>query len=130
VSTALLIDVGSTWTKGVAVSIPSGRLVGRTQHPTTLAEGIMHGVDAVVAELSEMHEGDIVFRAATSSAAGGLRVAAVGLVPALTGLAAKQASLGAGARVVFNGNFVLAGEEIAAMQEAKPDIVLLAGGTF
>jgi uncharacterized protein (TIGR01319 family) len=70
-----------------------------------------------------------VFRAATSSAAGGLRIAAIGLVPALTGFAARQASLGAGARVVFTGSYVLGADEIEAMRDQRPDIVLLSGGT-
>lgn len=128
---ALLIDVGSTWTKGVAVSLPDGRLAGRCQHPTTLAEGIMRGAQAVIDELQKnVPAGSTVaFRAATSSAAGGLRVAAIGLVPDLTGLAARQASLGAGARVVFTGAYALADDEIVALREARPDIILLSGGT-
>jgi uncharacterized protein (TIGR01319 family) len=129
--TALLIDVGSTWTKGVAVALPEGRLLARCQHPTTLAAGagIMHGVDAVTKALAGMAPGRVVFRAATSSAAGGLRVAAIGLVPALTGTAARQASLGAGARVVFTGSYVLAPEELEAIRTARADIILLTGGT-
>lgn len=126
---AHLIDVGSTWTKGVAVSVDDGRLLARRQHPTTLEAGIMEGVDAIVAALETAVEGTVVFRAATSSAAGGLRIAAVGLVPALTVFAARQASLGAGARVVFTGSYVLGADEIEAMRSARPDIVLLSGGT-
>ena len=101
-SVAHLIDVGSTWTKGLAVALPGGELLARHQHPTTLAEGIMQGVGQVVEQLSGMSDAPVAFRAATSSAAGGLRVAAIGLVPDLTGVAARQASLGAGARVVFS----------------------------
>ena len=128
---ALLIDVGSTWTKGVAVALPEGRLLARRQHPTTLAgRGIMQGVEAVTAALAQALPGiRIGFQAASCSAAGGLRVAAIGLVPDLTGMAARQASLGAGARVVFTGSYVLAPEEIAALREARPDILLLTGGT-
>jgi uncharacterized protein (TIGR01319 family) len=129
--TAILIDVGSTWTKGVAVSLPRGALLARRQHPTTLAggAGIMRGVRAVMAALAEAAPGPVVFRAASSSAAGGLRVAAIGLVPELTGTAARQASLGAGARVVFTGSYVLAPEEIEAIGQAQADIILLSGGT-
>src|SRR5579871_975589 len=126
---ALLIDVGSTWTKGVAVSLPEGRLAARCQHPTTLVEGIMVGVNAVIDELRRSTGDDVVFRAASSSAAGGLRVAALGLVPDLTVVAARQASLGAGARVVFSGSYGLTSDEIDAMRSARPDIVLLSGGT-
>ena len=127
---AQLIDVGSTWTKGVAVSLEDGALVARTQHPTTLADGIMRGAAAVMAGLERLAPGGTpAYRAATSSAAGGLRVAALGLVPDLTGLAARQASLGAGARVVFTGSYVLGSDELDAMCAATPDIVLLSGGT-
>ncbi len=126
---ALLVDVGSTWTKGVAVSLETGALLRRTQHPTTLAAGIMQGADAVLDELTRSTAGEIVFRAATSSAAGGLRVAALGLVPDLTGLAARQASLGAGARVVFAGSYALGADEIEKLRASRPDIVLLTGGT-
>ena len=126
---ALLIDVGSTWTKGLAVSIGEGRLIHRTQHPTTLAQGIMQGVDAVIAELTEQAGEQVVFRAASSSAAGGLRVAALGLVPDLTGVAARQASLGAGARVVFSSGYRIDPSEIDAMRQVRPDIILLSGGT-
>ena len=126
---ALLVDVGSTWTKGVAVALDAGRLLARCQHPTTLAAGIMEGVELVVRELERSITGTIAFRAATSSAAGGLRVAALGLVPDLTGLAARQASLGAGARVVFTGSYALSSDEVEALRNARPDIVLLSGGT-
>jgi len=126
---ALLIDVGSTWTKGVAVSIDDGRLMHRSQHPTTLAEGIMRGVDRVIGDLADHARGQVVFRAASSSAAGGLRVAALGLVPDLTGMAARQASLGAGARVVFSTGYRIDPTELEAMRHARPDIILLSGGT-
>ena len=126
---SILVDVGSTWTKGVAVSLDEGRLLARCQHPTTLATGIMEGAGGVVAELTRSIAGAVAFRAATSSAAGGLRVAALGLVPDLTALAARQASLGAGARVVFTGSYVLSGDDIETMRNARPDIVLLSGGT-
>jgi uncharacterized protein (TIGR01319 family) len=126
---ALLVDVGSTWTKGVAVALDAGRLLARCQHPTTLAAGIMEGVGLVVRELERSITGTVAFRAATSSAAGGLRVAALGLVPDLTGLAARQASLGAGARVVFTGSYALSSDEVEALRNARPDIVLLSGGT-
>jgi len=126
---AHLIDVGSTWTKGLAVALDDGRLLARCQHLTTLEAGIMQGVSAVIAALEHAVSGSVVFRAATSSAAGGLRVAAIGLVPALTGFAAQQASLGAGARVVFTGSYTLGADEIETIRKQRPDIILLTGGT-
>jgi len=127
---AHLIDVGSTWTKGLSVSLQDGRILARHQHPTTLASGIMQGVNAVIAALNNNDRTPTVaFHAASSSAAGGLRVAAIGLVPGLTGVAARQASLGAGARVVFSGSYGLTPEEIETIRSERCDIILLTGGT-
>lgn len=126
---ALLVDVGSTWTKAVAVSLASGRLLARAQSPTSVREGVMLGVADALARIRAQVGAEPAYRAATSSAAGGLRVAALGLVPDLTSAAARQASLGAGARVVFTGSFVLDGSDVARIAGVRTDIVLLSGGT-
>ena len=52
-----------------------------------------------------------------------------GLVPELTGEAAKLASLGAGAKVVGVYAFQLTEDDLEDIQAAKPDIFLLVGGT-
>ena len=52
-----------------------------------------------------------------------------GLVPELTGEAAKLASLGAGAKVVAVYSFQLTEDDIEDIKSAKPDIFLLVGGT-
>ena len=52
-----------------------------------------------------------------------------GLVPELTGEAAKLASLGAGAKVVGIYAFQLTEDDLEEIKQAKPDIFLLVGGT-
>jgi uncharacterized protein (TIGR01319 family) len=52
-----------------------------------------------------------------------------GLVPELTGEAAKLASLGAGAKVVGIYAFQLTEDDIADIKASAPDILLLVGGT-
>lgn len=52
-----------------------------------------------------------------------------GLVPELTGEAAKLASLGAGAKVTGVYAFQLTEDDIEDIREARPDIFLLVGGT-
>lgn len=126
---ALLVDVGSTWTKAIAVSMRRGRLLARAQTPTSVIEGVMLGVRDALAQVRAKLGYEPSYRAATSSAAGGLRVASVGLVPDLTSAAARQASLGAGARVVFTGSFVLDRADLTRIAEVGTDIVLLSGGT-
>ena len=54
---------------------------------------------------------------------------ASGLVPELTSEAAKQASLGAGAKIVKVYSFELTEDDIEEIDRLRPDIFLLVGGT-
>jgi uncharacterized protein (TIGR01319 family) len=65
---------------------------------------------------------------ASSSAAGGLRIAVVGNVPGLTVEAANQAALGAGAKIVGSTAFKLSHHQIAEIEQLRPDMILLTGG--
>src|SRR5690606_38512753 len=78
---------------------------------------------------STVTEADIVARYASSSAAGGLRMAAIGLVPSLTLEAARRAALGAGAKVVWSSGYELDEASLDEMRSAACDIILLSGGT-
>src|SRR5438876_538287 len=66
---------------------------------------------------------------AASSAGGGLRVAAIGLVRDLTAAAARQAALNAGARVCSVVAGRMGPEERKELEREQPEIVLFAGGT-
>jgi uncharacterized protein (TIGR01319 family) len=65
---------------------------------------------------------------ASSSAAGGLCIVAVGLVPDLTLEAAKKAALGAGAKVTGSYAYELDEEAVKNIEKSGRDIVLLVGG--
>ncbi|MBR6607522.1 MAG: glutamate mutase L, partial [Oscillospiraceae bacterium] len=97
----LLIDFGSTYTKVTAVDVEGERVLGTAQSFTTIGTDINDGLCNALAIL-EGKTGKLEFSEtyACSSAAGGLRMVTSGLVPELTGEAAKLASLGAGAKVV------------------------------
>ena len=69
------------------------------------------------------------YRLACSSAAGGLRMVTVGLVPELTAEAARRAALGAGARLVATFSYALTERDVNRIEALTPDILLLAGGT-
>jgi uncharacterized protein (TIGR01319 family) len=127
-----LADFGSTYTKVRLVDPDEGRLAGGGEAPTSIGTDLMEGYrDALDAALSSARAGAgaIDGRLAVSSAGGGLRVAAVGLVADLTAAAARQAALNAGARVeaVLSGG--LGKVELDRLQAARPEIVLFAGGT-
>lgn len=126
-----LADFGSTYTKLSLVDPEEGRLLARAEAPTSIGSDLMEGYGAAL-ERAKRAAGEPVAveeAVAASSAGGGLRVAAVGLVADLTAAAARQAALNAGARV----GTVLAGslgpEQLEELRAARPEIVLFAGGT-
>ena len=94
----LLIDYGSTYTKVTAVDVSESKLLGCASAYTTVSTGVDEGLASALSELERL-TGKLEFhkRLACSSAAGGLRMVAIGLVPELTAKAASMASMGAGA---------------------------------
>jgi uncharacterized protein (TIGR01319 family) len=119
----LCVDVGSTWTKGALVS-PDGELLGTAEHPTTPPE-VMRGIDAVTDALGA-REAEVL---ACSSAGGGLRLAVVGQERLISAEAGYRVALSAGAKVVHVATGELDGAGIATLRAARPDVLLLVGGT-
>lgn len=126
----LLIDFGSTYTKLTAVDVESEKILGTASSFTTIETDINDGLRNGM-RILEGKIGKLDFEAcyACSSAAGGLRMVTSGLVPELTGEAAKLASLGAGAKVVGIYAFQLTEDDVEDIKKLKPDIFLLVGGT-
>ncbi len=126
----LLIDFGSTYTKVTAVDVDEARLIGSAAAYTTVETDINDGLDNALARLEQkVGKLDFAQRFACSSAAGGLRMVTVGLVPSLTAEAARLASLGAGAKVIRVYAYELTEEDVEEIAAVKPDILLLTGGT-
>lgn len=126
----LLIDFGSTYTKITAVDVDSDEILGTAQSYTTIETDIINGLQNALKILREKI-GDVQFaeQYACSSAAGGLRMVAIGLVPDLTAKAARQASLGAGAKVIKTYAYELTEGDLKEIEAIAPDICLLTGGT-
>lgn len=126
-----LADFGSTYTKVRLVDPSKGELLARAEAPTTVTSDLMEGYAAALDEAvgSLGANPTIDERLAVSSAGGGLRVAAVGLVADLTAAAARQAALNAGARVEVVLAGTLGDEQLDELRAARPEIVLFAGGT-
>jgi uncharacterized protein (TIGR01319 family) len=139
-SLAILIDFGSTFTKVTAVNLLNSQVIGRAQAPSTVLTDVREGL---LQALICLHRGHGLFKSppedltvlhgkvvlASSSAAGGLRIAVIGLVPGLTVEAANQAALGAGAKIVGSTAFKLTENAIQTIKDLGPDIILLTGGT-
>ena len=126
----LLVDFGSTNTKVTAVDVEDCRILGTAAVYTTVETDINEGLDHGL-EILEKETGPLDFeeRYACSSAAGGLKMISIGLVPDLTAQASREASLGAGAKVWKTYSFQLTKGDFKEIEEYHPDIILLTGGT-
>jgi uncharacterized protein (TIGR01319 family) len=127
----LAIDFGSTYTKAALIDQASACVIAVTHAPSTVATDITIGLRRVLAEIGAKagRDASTIPALACSSAAGGLRVAVIGLVPALSLEAARRAALGAGAKIVAAHGYKLTARGLTELEAQAPDIVLLAGGT-
>jgi uncharacterized protein (TIGR01319 family) len=126
----LLIDIGSTFTKVVAIDLEREEVVSRVESPSTVEEDVTIGLRKALSKV-ERNVGSIKGKEAIacSSAAGGLRVVSIGLVTELSSEAAKRAALGAGAKIVGHFSYELTQSEMRQIESICPDLILLAGGT-
>lgn len=129
----IVYDIGSTYTKAAAFYKEGDSLsfCGRSQSETTL-----HDINIGAGQAKkQIEEQGVTFaedceKYSSCSAAGGLRMVALGYMPRVTAKAAKEVSMTAGARVmevVSSDEPVEYREEV--LREICPDIILLAGGT-
>jgi uncharacterized protein (TIGR01319 family) len=127
---ALCVDFGSTFTKAALVDTGSGELLGTAAHRTTIETDVLEGYDACLAALVETHpDARDAAVLACSSAGGGLRIAVVGNEELVTAEAGRRVALSSGGKVVLVGHGGLDGHRLAALRSARPDVVLMVGGT-
>lgn len=127
----LMVDFGSTYTKLTAVDIENEDIIATASHFTTVITDIREGYHKALELLYKKIDQSIKFDKviACSSAAGGLKMAAIGLVEELTVEAAKRVCLGAGGKVDLVFSNKLTSMEVEQIKQKNIDIVLLAGGT-
>ncbi len=124
----LCVDFGSTFTKGALVA-DDGTVVATASTPTTGTTGrgdILDGYRALRAELEAPDDARVH---ACSSAGGGLRLAVVGYERMVTAQAGHRVGLSAGSKVVHVAAGELTSRDADALRAARPDIILLVGGT-
>lgn len=129
----LFIDFGSTYTKATAIDLDGEKILSVDHTISTVNEditiGLRSALEKMKADDQRIDSSEIRLKLASSSAAGGLRLIVIGLVPNLTVKAAKLAALGAGAKVVSTYSYKLNQSEVAEIEQLTPDIILLVGGT-
>lgn len=131
----LTVDVGSTYTKLTAIDSENRCILGTSQAFTTIETDVMQGFEKALAQLTEDREDNPCSNfkydelLVCSSAAGGLKMVALGLVPDLTAKAARTAASNAGAKVVKTYAYEISNSEQQEIFDINPDLVLLCGGT-
>jgi uncharacterized protein (TIGR01319 family) len=130
-SSVLLVDFGSTYTKVLGVDLDNEEILGSACARTTVETDVTIGLNLALIKLQEHIGRPVKFegRFGCSSAAGGLRMVAIGIVPSLTVAAAKMGALGAGARVEEVFAWEMKEEDIKVLETINPDIILFTGGT-
>lgn len=126
----LTADFGSTYTKLSAIDTQKGEILGTSSSFTTIEDDVMIGfnnaLNSLKAQIGDFKYDELI---CCSSAAGGLKMVAIGLVPELTAKAARMAASSAGAKVIKTYSFEISMYEQEEIYEINPDLVLLCGGT-
>ena len=124
------VDFGSTFTKAALVDVHEGRLLAKAEHRTTVDTDVMEGLEgcleALAAQDPRARDAEVL---ACSSAGGGLRIGVVGNEQLVTAEAGRRVALSSGGRVVHVSAGALDEAGVVALREARPDVVLLTGGT-
>ncbi|MDO4556500.1 MAG: glutamate mutase L, partial [Lachnospiraceae bacterium] len=125
------IDFGSTFIKVVLADIEKREVILSDKFPSTVHTdariGLEHCFQAVKKVLSEeqFHQ---ALKLSSSSAAGGLRMAVVGLTRTLSITAGRDAVFGAGAKVMGTFHGELDDEKLKELEQLDLEILLLCGG--
>jgi uncharacterized protein (TIGR01319 family) len=128
-SHVLCVDFGSTFTKAVLIDTADGVFLAGASVPTTIDSDVLDGYRLTRETLASegFPTADDVL--ACSSAGGGLRLAVVGYERSVTAEAGHRVGLSAGAKVVHVAAGRMTSAQMAALRAARPDVILLVGGT-
>lgn len=127
----LTADFGSTYTKVTAIDTDKCEIVATGAAFTTIETDVMEGLSNALRDLANKLGAPWEYDRflCCSSAAGGLKMIASGLVPELTAKAARTAASSAGAKVVKTYSFEISLKEAEEIEQIAPDLILLCGGT-
>jgi uncharacterized protein (TIGR01319 family) len=132
---ALVAEIGSTTTVVSAfqnLNTENPLFLGQGFSETTVQQGdVTIGLTKAIANLQKILHIDSLDAGETfavSSAAGGLKMSVHGLVYDMTVKAAKEAALGAGANLRLITSGILSKYDMAKIQKANLNIIMIAGG--
>ncbi|MET0740241.1 MAG: glutamate mutase L [Candidatus Nanopelagicales bacterium] len=123
------LDIGSTFTKAALVDVSGGGLLAASSSATTSITDVMHGVQQCLDDVAARVGRNADEVRLCSSAGGGLRLAVVGYERAVSAEAGRRVALTAGGHVVHVTSGLLRPTDVQELLAARPDVVLLVGGT-
>jgi uncharacterized protein (TIGR01319 family) len=130
IKTCVAVDFGSTYTKVALLDVEACEVIAIAKAASTVDTDVNAGLQQALSELRTARSDlDTLPALACSSAAGGLRVVVIGLVPELSLEAARRAALGAGAKIIRALGYKLTRADIQQLGSDAPEIILLVGGT-
>ena len=128
----LLLDFGSTYTKGTLVDAKREALLAQVSAETAVKTSIMASYEAIRQQLVKSLGNEALAIQDTyiaSSAFGGFKMVAIGLTQSLTAKAAVNVALGSGTRILKTYAYQISPLDVLEIQKLEPDVVLLTGGT-
>ncbi|SKC64192.1 glutamate mutase L [Maledivibacter halophilus] len=128
---AILLDFGSTHTKMVIASLDEERILHRTCHSSTVKTDARVGLELCLKEAKYILGNNNYHRAiklSSSSAAGGLRMAVIGISKNLSVSAGRNTAFGAGAKILHTFNGKISDKDIESLIKDKVEILLFCGG--
>ena len=128
---ALLFDFGSTFTKAAVIDKENAQVVFTTKHPSTVKTDASIALRQCMEEIESEIGSDAVKNAqicASSSAAGGLRMAVIGLTDHLSISAGKNVAFGAGAKIISVSSGKLTPEKMDEIATLPLEMILFCGG--
>ncbi|MDO5115884.1 MAG: glutamate mutase L [Synergistaceae bacterium] len=127
---AILLDFGSTHTKITVADTDEEEILFSGAVPSTVKSdarvGLLRCLEMAEREIGEELDGAV--KLASSSAAGGLRMAVIGLSKSLSVSAGRNSACGAGGRILCTLAGKITAQELEPLSDAKVEIILFCGG--
>lgn len=127
----VLVDFGSTYTKAAVIEKESATVAFTTKHPSTVKQDASLALNACLREIEQVIGVETLKETkiyASSSAAGGLRMAVIGLTDRLSVSAGKNLAFGSGAKILSITSGKLTTEDVKKLSNSPLEMILFCGG--
>lgn len=128
---AIMVDFGSTYTKVVCVDLTEKKLIRAGSFPSTVRTDARINVEQCLRFAGEtigQQNLEQALKLCSSSAAGGLRMAVIGLTERLSFVAGRNTAFGAGGKIISSCSGFLTEDDVHELEQSEAEIILLCGG--